>query len=97
MTYLLLQTFLLLLSSYFLGAFVACLAKSFIGRDRAAGLVPVRIAVPVTSAASAAAAAAAIAQARAPVQVAVPRAIDPVQPKIDVIRRPEPMPMPKPV
>ena len=28
MTYLLLQTFLLLLASYFLGAFVACLVKS---------------------------------------------------------------------
>ena len=94
MTYLLLQTFLLLLSSYFLGAFVACLAKRLVGTDRQSELVPVRVAAPAVTAA---AAAAALAQARAPVQVAVPRAIDPVQPKIDVLRRPEPKPMPKPV
>src|SRR5262249_54910547 len=83
-TYLSLQTFRLLLASYFLGGFVACMVKrSFFG---AGADEPARILVP--------------AQAGAPVrppvvmppqpvrvrhvQQVAPRAIDPVQPKIEV-------------
>src|SRR6185312_7622511 len=96
MTYLLLQTFLLLLAAYFLGAFLACTVKRamFGARydERASVAVPVMVEAPV----------------RAPVAVApvyartrpvpppvVPRSIDPVQPRIDVLRRPPPRPAPK--
>lgn len=98
MTYLLLQTFLLLLASYFLGAFVACMVKRafFVTGEElpAHVLTPAQIDVPV----------------RPPVvmppqvvrsrprqrfsQPITPRAIDPVQPKIEVLRRPEPRPAP---
>jgi predicted flap endonuclease-1-like 5' DNA nuclease len=79
MTYLLLQTFLLLLSSYFLGAFLACLTKRMIMRraERAA-------AVPRATLAPAAM------RPAAPLVAAKPRTIDPVQPKIDILPRPEP-------
>jgi predicted flap endonuclease-1-like 5' DNA nuclease len=98
MTYLLLQTFLLLLASYFLGAFVACLAKrTFVGSQAevpAHVLAPVDIEVPVRPP---------VIMPPQPIRARVmphvspiaPRAIDPVQPKIDVLRRPEPRPAPK--
>ena len=83
MTYLLLQTFLLLLSSYFLGAFVACLAKRM--------LTARGIAIPAT----AGRAAPAMREAPKVIQPAIaPRTYDPVQPKIDVFARPAPVPPP---
>ena len=83
MTYLLLQTFLLLLSSYFLGAFVACLAKRM--------LTARGIAIPAT----AGLAAPAVHAAPTVIQPAIaPRTYDPVQPKIDVFARPAPVPPP---
>lgn len=89
MTYLLLQTFLLLLAAYFLGAFLGCLAKRAL-RGGATG------AFAAEGAAMAAPAAAARSPARPaePLRVAVPRAIEPVQPKIDILSRPEPRPQP---
>ena len=92
MTYLLLQTFLLLLSSYFLGALVACLAK------RAMRTVDLSVPATATATAAATVAAATVAMPRAaakpaPLPVA-PKAIDPVQPKIDVLLRPAPKPAP---
>ncbi|WP_024275569.1 hypothetical protein [Hyphomicrobium sp. 802] len=97
MTYLLLQTFLLLLASYFLGAFVACTVKRALLSSR--GEAPERVLAPV--------------QADVPVGPPIvippqpvrprpaqpmppvtPRTIDPVQPKIEVLRRPEPRPAP---
>jgi len=102
MTYLLLQTFLLLLASYFLGAFVACTIKRAVLGARneepaghlayapvPAGPMPVDapqrppVSLPPQPAA----------RRRAP--PVVPRSIDPVQPRIDVLRRPEPRPVPK--
>ena len=83
MTYLLLQTFLLLLSAYFLGAFLACLVKRFVTNraELAAARAPRIGATPVA--------------ARAVTSVAArPRTIDPVQPKIDILPRPEPKPAP---
>jgi predicted flap endonuclease-1-like 5' DNA nuclease len=79
MTYLLLQTFLLLLSSYFLGAFLACLVKRMTTRRavRAAAIAPRVAAAPVLRPA-------------ASLSPAKPRSIDPVQPKIDILPRPEP-------
>jgi predicted flap endonuclease-1-like 5' DNA nuclease len=79
MTYLLLQTFLLLLSSYFTGAFLACLVKRMSSRRAAfaaahAPRVSPTIARPL----------------EASLAAAKPRAIDPVQPKIDILPRPEP-------
>ncbi len=80
MTYLLLQTFLLLLSSYFFGALVACLAKR-----------AMQTASPGMSAtASTATAIPAKSRDTAPAIAVGPRAFDPVQPKIDVLSRPEP-------
>ena len=80
MTYLLLQTFLLLLSAYFLGAFLACLAKRMVTRraERAAAAGPREAFAP----------AAARTMDIAP--LSKPRAIDPVQPRIDILPRPEP-------
>ncbi|MBS0233088.1 MAG: hypothetical protein JSR99_06345 [Proteobacteria bacterium] len=94
MTYLLLQTFLLLLASYFLGAFVACVVKRALFSGDADALVPIEADIPI----------------RPPVvmppqtvrprmsspiaQPVAPRAIDPVQPKIEVLRRPEPRAVP---
>ena len=116
MTYLLLQTFLLLLASYFAGAFTACLVKRAIGARPALAPVPVitgsarpQAAMPVptpvrtspsASNATAAAAAAANAASRrastpSSVPAVAPRAIDPVQPKIDVLARPVPKALPK--
>ena len=89
MTYLLLQTFLLLLASYFLGAFIACLVRRTFFAARAAavarGPIPA-VVVPATVAGSA--------RAARRVQIA-PRAFDPVQPRIEIFKRPEPRPMPK--
>ena len=78
MTYLLLQTFLLLLSSYFTGAFLACLVKRMTTRRavQAAALAP-RVSAPQPRPAAAIAA-------------TKPRSIDPIQPKIDILPRPEP-------
>jgi predicted flap endonuclease-1-like 5' DNA nuclease len=79
MTYLLLQTFLLLLASYFLGAFLACLTKRLVTRraERAAAIPRATLAPAATRPA-------------APLVAAKPRTIDPVQPKIDILPRPEP-------
>jgi predicted flap endonuclease-1-like 5' DNA nuclease len=96
MTYLLLQTFVLLLASYFLGAFLACLVKRTAMGERAAEPVPARleaqvpppVTIPVPQPVRARGAPRAI-------QPVKPRPIDPVQPKIDVLRRPEPRPAPK--
>ncbi len=95
MNYLLLQTFLLLLASYFLGAFLACLVKRAVVGSHAevpeGVLAPAEIEVPVRPPAV---------MPPQPVRPRVaqpiaPRAIDPVQPKIDVLRRPEPRPVPR--
>lgn len=97
MTYLLLQTFLLLLASYFLGAFIACTVKRMIVGERYEA--PAHIAVPVTVDAPLRPPIATVApqpvRARTVPPPVVPRSIDPVQPKIDVLRRPEPYPVPK--
>src|SRR5690606_33359243 len=97
MTYLLLQTFLLLLASYFLGAFLACTAKrAIMGSRRPA---PAYLGVPVTADEPLAPPVVAVApqhtQRRPVAPPVVPRPIDPVQPRIDVIRRPDPRPVPK--
>ena len=86
MTYLLLQTFLLLLASYFLGAFTACLMKRAAHREPAAlaadlqpALRPVaRVSTPV------------VAPALAPAPQIALRNYEPLQPKIDILARPEP-------
>ena len=99
MNYLLLQTFLLLLGSYFTGAFLACLVKRTIAGTRAAE--PAR--VPIAAAAERrvpppvyAAPPPVRTQVPPPVRPpATPRPIHPVQPRIDVLRRPEPRPQPK--
>jgi predicted flap endonuclease-1-like 5' DNA nuclease len=95
MTYLLLQTFLLLLASYFAGAFVACTAKRllFAGAvERAPVFVPADVdgvvQPPVMMPPQPV-------RPRTPLQPVTPRAIDPVQPKIEVLRRPEPRPHPQ--
>lgn len=83
MTYLLLQTFLLLLSAYFLGAFLACVIKRsmYAGRELEE---------------AAATATATVAPSQPPVRATIkaepvaPRSFDPVQPKIDIVSRPEP-------
>jgi predicted flap endonuclease-1-like 5' DNA nuclease len=116
MTYLLLQTFLLLLASYFAGALTACLIKRAVGvrpalqpipaiagtaRPQAAMPVPtpVRTSLSASNAAAAAAAAANATSRRVSVPSSVPavapRAVDPVQPKIDILARPEPKALPK--
>ncbi|SFV28565.1 hypothetical protein [Hyphomicrobium facile] len=101
MTYLLLQTFLLLLASYFAGAFVACLVKRVaLGSSADLSedvLAPVQLEVPVrppVMSPSPPPVRGRVAP-RMPQPVVAPRAIDPVQPKIDVLRRPEPRPAPK--
>ncbi len=104
MTYLLLQTFLLLLASYFLGAFLACLVKRAVMGTRTAA--PAHVPTPVQIAASARPPV--VATSPPPVRPLpgppiapriaphiAPRPIDPVQPRIDVLRRPEPRPTPK--
>jgi len=97
MTYLLLQTFLLLLASYFLGAFVACTVKRALMGSRQTEVayagVPAEFDAPHYAPVAAAAPRAMPTRSFAP--PVVPRPIDPVQPRIDVIRRPEPRPLPK--
>ena len=90
MTYLLLQTFLLLLASYFTGAFLACLIKRALRTTRAAYVA----AEPVTAQ-----------PLPAPIPVRTPapppkfksREFELVQPKIDILPRPEPRPAPAPL
>jgi predicted flap endonuclease-1-like 5' DNA nuclease len=97
MTYLLLQTFLLLLASYFFGAFLACTAKRLLMGSRqteaAYATVPAEFDAPLYPPVAVAAPRPVPTRSFAP--PVVPRPIDPVQPRIDVIRRPEPRPMPK--
>ena len=92
MTYLLLQTFLLLLASYFLGAFTACLMKRAARREPAAVAAEVQPAPrPVARApAPIAAAAATSSPIAAPAARIEPRSYEPLQPKIDILARPEP-------
>ncbi len=98
MTYLLLQTFLLLLASYFLGAFVACLVKrAFFATDDevpAHVLTPAQIDVPVRPPVVMPPQVGRSRPSQRVSQPITPRAIDPVQPKIEVLRRPEPRPAP---
>ncbi|WP_290992636.1 hypothetical protein [Hyphomicrobium sp.] len=98
MTYLLLQTFLLLLASYFSGAFVACLLKrAFAGSSAEVPegvLAPIHLEVPDRPPVIAPPPVRARSGPRMHQPIA-PRAIDPVQPKIEVLRRPEPRPAPK--
>ena len=84
MTYLLLQTFLLLLASYFLGAFTACLMK------RAARREPATLAADVPPAPRPVVRAAAPVATPAPAAQIAPRNYEPLQPKIDILARPEP-------
>lgn len=97
MTYLLLQTFLLLLASYFLGAFLACTAKRAIMGSRQSAPIhvgaPVTVDTPLHPPVGATAPRPVLHRPAAP--PVVPRPIDPVQPRIDVIRRPDPRPVPK--
>jgi len=94
MTYLLLQTFLLLLAAYFLGAFVGCVVKRALFSGDADALVPIEADVPVRPPAVMPPQPVRT-RAFSPVAPPVaPRAIDPVQPKIEVLRRPEPRPVP---
>jgi predicted flap endonuclease-1-like 5' DNA nuclease len=100
MTYLLLQTFLLLLASYFLGAFLACLVKRTLVGTRAAAPahVPARVQIEAPTRPPVTATSPPPVRPRLPPPVAPPiasRPIDPVQPRIDVLRRPEPRPAPK--
>lgn len=99
MNFLLLQTFLLLLASYFLGAFLACLVKRTFKGAREP--TPAHASIPRTS------------DVQPPVPVLVspppvrvrpprhvappvaPRPFDHVQPKIEVLKRPPPRPVPK--
>ncbi len=97
MTYLLLQTFLLLLASYFLGAFVACMVKRAFFASAAEEAVPVM--VPMQTEVSVPPVVmppqpVRVRPAQPAFQTVAPRAIDPVQPKIEVLRRPEPRPAP---
>jgi predicted flap endonuclease-1-like 5' DNA nuclease len=98
MTYLLLQTFLLLLASYFLGAFVACMVKQAFfatGEEVPAHvLTPAQIDVPVRPPVVMPPQVARSRPRQRVSQPITPRAIDPVQPKIEVLRRPEPRPAP---
>lgn len=98
MTYLLLQTFLLLLASYFLGAFVACMVKrAFFATGEevpAHVLTPAQIDVPVRPPVVMPPQVARSRPRQRVSQPMTPRAIDPVQPKIEVLRRPEPRPVP---
>lgn len=78
MTYLLLQTYLLLLSAYFAGALSACLAKrSMLARSAQMAGVTARTAAIET-----------IEQTEEIVPLAKPREIDPVQPRIEILPRP---------
>jgi len=93
MTYLYLQTFLLLLAAYFLGAFLGCSIKRAIFRARHDKPTSVVMAeAPIPSPIAVAQSLARKGPAAPPV---VPRSFDPVQPRIEVLRRPPPRPMPK--
>jgi predicted flap endonuclease-1-like 5' DNA nuclease len=98
MTYLLLQTFLLLLASYFLGAFVACMVKRAFFGSRAEApahvLAPARAEVSHTPPIVVPPQPVRVRPTPPVLQPVTPRAIDPVQPKIEVLRRPEPRPAP---
>lgn len=98
MTYLLLQTFLLLLASYFLGAFVACAVKRALlgSRDEAPAhvLAPVQADVTVGPPVVIPPQPVRPRPAQPMMPPVTPRTIDPVQPKIEVLRRPEPRPAP---
>ena len=97
MTYLLLQTFLLLLSSYFFGAFLACLVKRTLMAQRTrvpAGMISEpAVAAPRPEPVPAPAPARAPAPVVAP-QPLKPRTYEPIQPRIDILPRPEPRPAP---
>ncbi len=100
MTYLLLQTFLLLLASYFLGAFLACLVKRMVVGTRAARPLTRRhqsisSLQPVCRSRRRRRRRSARGPLRPIAPPIAPRPIDPVQPRIDVLRRPEPRPTPK--
>jgi predicted flap endonuclease-1-like 5' DNA nuclease len=96
MTFLLLQTFALLLASYFLGAFLACTVKRMVVGSRESeplyvpahvhGEVPVRSPIGVSPQPAA---------RRRFAPAIAPRPIDPIQPRIDVLRRPEPRSVPQ--
>lgn len=98
MTYLLLQTFLLLLASYFLGAFVACTVKRALFGSREE--VPAHVLAPLQADVAVGPPVVIPPQPVRPrptqpvMSPVTPRAIDPVQPKIEVLRRPEPRPAP---
>lgn len=98
MTYLLLQTFLLLLASYFLGAFVACTVKRALFGSREE--VPAHVLAPLQADVAVGPPVVIPPQpvrprpAQPAMSPVTPRAIDPVQPKIEVLRRPEPRPAP---
>ncbi|MBS0252615.1 MAG: hypothetical protein JSR78_16285 [Proteobacteria bacterium] len=98
MTYLLLQTFLLLLASYFLGAFVACTVKRALFGSR--GDVPAHELAPAQADVAGGPPVVIPPQPVRPrpaqpmMPPVTPRTIDPVQPKIEVLRRPEPRPAP---
>lgn len=83
MTYLLLQTVLLLLSAYFLGALVACLVKRMLVARGVAMPAAAGFGAPLVRDAP-----------KAVLTPIAPRAYDPIQPKIDVLARPEPRPAP---
>lgn len=114
MTYLLMQTFLLLLSAYFFGAFVACVAKRWIMSARGGSLAaepagwaqggydqlpaPSQFQAPTGGVATAPLLRAEPAERRVerlPPPAVKPRVIEPVQPKIDILPRPAPRPVPK--
>ena len=109
MRYLLLQTFLLLLASYFFGAFLGCVAKrATVGRRRGVSArTPVPVIIPATVPATAPAPAVARSVQPPPVAINAPppiapvvpqvaaRAIKPARPHIEYGQRPEPYPVPK--
>lgn len=94
MTYLLLQTFLLLLAAYFAGAFTACLIKrAMMGREVAAVATGASAGM-ITDRYSEALGTQEAGLERQPFTPLEPRPFERVQPKIDIIERPEPRPAP---
>jgi predicted flap endonuclease-1-like 5' DNA nuclease len=93
MSYLLLQTFLLLLAAYFAGAFTACLLRRAL--QPAAGLRPATVPVQATYQPDQAPDPAMASQHRVAVPPPIaPRDFERVQPRIDILARPEPRPAP---
>lgn len=90
MTYLLLQTFLLLLAAYFAGAFTACLIRRAT-MARAVETVPAPVREPSAVAETPAYADLSHHEAFEHLE---PRAFERVQPRIDILQRPEPRPAP---